>query len=126
MTILYNPDWKKQGNTWSLTNTQLLGIIQSQVTRDYKWEVYGIEGGPVLHSGISPDLVAAFNQVEKLLGYFYFIEMEYEMEKGCRCGSCTEATGKWVVYNRDDTVNEKFDSESEAIVWIMEKYGEGK
>jgi len=126
MTILYNPDWKKQGNTWTLTNGILLGIVQSQVTRDYKWEVYAIEGGPVLHSGISSDRIAAMNQVEKLLGYFYFVEMEYEMEKGCRCGSCTEPAGKWLVYNREDTINEKFSSESEAINWILEKHGEGK
>mgnify|MGYP003346658289 CR=1 FL=1 len=124
--MLYNPDWKKQGHTWSLTNTQLLGIVQSQVTRDYKWEVYSIEGGPLLHSGVSPDLPHAMFQVEKLLDYLYFIEMEYQMEKGCRCGSCTELTGKWLLYTRDDSVNITFDSEGEAIAWIMEKHGEGK
>lgn len=124
--ILYNPDWRKQGKTWSLTNGQKLGIVESQVTRDYKWEVFAIEGGPVLENSIAPDLPAAQTAVEKLLGYHFFVEMEYQMEKGCKCGSCTEPTGKWLVSNRDDTVDLLFDSEGEAIAWIMEQHGEKK
>ena len=122
--ILYNPDWRKQGQTWSLTNGEKLGIVDYEDTGDYKWQVYAIEGGPVLESGVSPDLIRARLAVEKILGYEFFIEMEYQMEKGCRCGSCTEPTGKWQVYNRDDTVNLLFDSEGEAIAWIMEQHGE--
>lgn len=124
--ILYNPDWRKQGKTWSLTNGEKLGIVEPQITRDYKWEVFAIEGGPVLECGVSPDRIAAFATVENLLGYQYFIEPEYAMEKGCRCGSCSEPTGKWLVSNRDFTINLLFDSEGEAIVWIMEKHGEKK
>lgn len=124
--ILYNPDWRKQGQTWSLTNGEKLGIVDYEDTGDYKWQVYAIQGGPVLESGVAPDLIRARLAVEKILGYHFFVEMEYQMEKGCKCGSCTEPTGKWQVYNRDDTVNLLFDSEGEAIAWIMEQHGEKK
>lgn len=121
---LYNPEWTKQGNTYTLLSTDKVGVVQSQVTRDFKYSVNSIQNGELSISGVSPELYKAKYLVEKEMGYEFFIEMEYEMEKRCRCGSCTEPTGKWLLYNKDDTINLKFDSESEAIEWVMIKHSE--
>lgn len=123
---LYNPEWTKQGNTYTLLSTDKVGVIQSQITRDYKYSVNSIQNGELSISGVSPDLYKAQYLVEKEMGYEFFVELEYVMEKGCRCGSCQESTGKWLVFNKDDTVNLKFDSESEAIQWIMDKHAKGE
>lgn len=43
------------------------------------------------------------------------VEPEYELEKGCRCLSCYERTGKWLVKDiNDEFPDESFDSEEEA------------
>lgn len=123
MACLYNADWRKQGDVWSLTNGVRLGTVRAQVTRDYYWEVFNIEGGPALASGNAPDRIAAQAAVEELLDYHFTVEMEYVASPGCRCGSCVDPTGKWLVYNRADTVNLRFDSEAEAVAWILEQHG---
>lgn len=123
MACLYNADWRKQGDVWSLTNGVRLGTVRAQVTRDYSWEVFNIEGGPALASGNSPDRIAAQAAVEELLDYRFTVEMEYVASTGCRCGSCVDPTGKWLVSNRADTINLRFDSEAEAVAWIMEQHG---
>ena len=127
---LYNPEWTKQGNTYSLLSTDKVGVVQMREMRYntcwYTYSVNSIQNGESYISGVSPGLYTAEYLVEKEMGYEFFVEMEYVMEKGCKCGSCTEPTGKWLVYNKDDTVNLLFDSEGEAIAWIIEQYGEKK
>ena len=51
----------------------------------------------------------------------YQIEPHYEIEKGCRCLSCWEPTGKWVVTHDDDMKFEMlFDTEEEAKEWVAQ------
>jgi hypothetical protein len=129
MTILYNPDWHKRNDSkeWRLVNPGLTGVVYPQVTRDYKWEIYYTSGsGAPYKSGSSPDCIQAFSAVEKEMGYKFFLEKDYVASKGCRCGSCVDETGKWMVYTRDDTVNMLFNSESEAINWILTQHAESK
>ena len=125
MSCLYNADWRKQGNSWTLTDGVRLGTVRNASISNYTWEVLPIEGGRVIASGDAPDRIAAQTAVEELLGYYFTVEPEYEMSAGCRCGSCVDPTGKWLVSNRRDTVNEKFDSEGEAIAWIMNQHAYG-
>jgi hypothetical protein len=125
MPCLYNPDWRKQGDTWMLTNGVGLGTVRSISMSNYSWEVLPLEGGSVIASGDAPDRIAAQTAVEEFLGYYFTVEPEYEMSAGCRCGSCVDPTGKWLVSNRSDTVNETFDSEGEAIAWIMNQHASG-
>lgn len=43
------------------------------------------------------------------------VEPEYELEKRCRCLSCYERTGNWLVKDtKDEHLDEVFDSEEEA------------
>lgn len=49
----------------------------------------------------------------------YQIEPHYEIEKGCRCLSCWEPTGKWVVTHDIDIDFEMlFDTEEAAKEWV--------
>jgi len=125
MACLYNADWRKQGNLWSLTNGVRLGSVRAQGTRNYSWEVFNLEGGPVLASGSATYRIDAQAAVEELLDYRFTVEMEYVAIPGCLCGSCVDPTGKWLVSNRADTVNLRFDSEADAVAWIMEQQSEG-
>jgi hypothetical protein len=51
----------------------------------------------------------------------YQIEPHYELEKGCRCLSCWEPTGKWVVTHDIDIKFEMlFDTEEEAKEWVAQ------
>lgn len=125
MACLYNADWRKQGDLWSLTNGVRLGSVRAQGTRNYSWEVFNIEGGPVLASGSATNRIYAQAAVEELLDYRFTVEMEYVASSGCLCGSCVDPTGKWLVSNRTDTVNLRFDSEADAVAWIMEQQSEG-
>jgi hypothetical protein len=51
----------------------------------------------------------------------YQIEPHYEIEKGCRCLSCWEPTGKWVVTHDDDMKFEMlFDTEEQAKEWVAQ------
>jgi len=51
----------------------------------------------------------------------YQIEPHYELEKSCRCLSCWEPTGKWVVTHDDDIKFEMlFDTEEEAKEWVAQ------
>jgi len=125
MACLYNADWRKQGDLWSLTNGVRIGSVRAQGTRNYSWEVFNIEGGPVLASGSANDRIYAQAAVEELLDYRFTVEMEYVASPGCLCGSCVDPTGKWLVSNRTDTVNLRFDSEADAVAWIMEQQSEG-
>jgi hypothetical protein len=122
---LYNADWRKQGNLWSLTNGVRLGSVRAQGTRNYSWEVFNLEGGPVLASGSATYRIDAQAAVEELLDYRFTVEMEYVAIPGCLCGSCVDPTGKWLVSNRADTVNLRFDSEADAVAWLMEQQSEG-
>lgn len=125
MPCLYNPDWRKKDGTWSLTDGVRLGTVRSLSISVYEWQVVPVEGGAAIASGNAPDRIAAQTAVEELLGYLFTVEPEYEMSTGCRCGSCVDPTGKWLVSNRRDTVNETFDSEGEAIAWIMNQHASG-
>ena len=124
MTIFINPHWRRQEKKWILNSPNLIGFVYPQDTMDYKWEVRKIDSSQIIEEGSSPDRIIASSQVEKRLNYLYFVEPEYEMNKGCRCGCCEDPTGKWKVWNRDDTINELFDSEEAAIRWLENKHGE--
>jgi hypothetical protein len=115
---LYNPDWTKQGNTYTLLSSDKVGIIQKIDAQYFKYSVNFIQNGDLCIDDLASTLNAAKYFVEKEMGYEFFVELEYVMEKGCRCGSCMESTGKWLVFNKDDTIDLKFDSENEAIQWI--------
>ena len=113
----YNADWRNIGNgTFQFIEGAQVGIVRPQVTRDYAWEVH--EKGQIIASGVARDRILGMAIIEKLFGYHFEIEPEMELEKGCRCGSCQERTGRWLVWNRDDTINLVFDSEAEAIAWV--------
>lgn len=124
MTVLYNPDWQKKQDRWVLASGEKFAVVRPQITRDYSWQIFEAAGGTLISSGSSPDRIAAFNAVESTLGYRFFVEPEYVMEKGCRCGSCTEPSGRWMVFTRDDSVEEFFASESEAILWVLQHHTE--
>lgn len=123
--VLYNPKWylDKTLKKWVLGNGELTGFVFPQDTMDYKWEVYyktaTIE---LVAQGTAHDRTAASAAVEKQLGYNFFIEPEYAMSKGCKCGCCEDPTGKWLVWNRSDTANLKFDNENEAIAWVESQH----
>lgn len=119
--ILYNPEWNldKTIKKWVLVNQGMVGYVYPQVTKDYKWEVFHSTDSQPFVEGIAKDRGAALYAVEKVLGYKYFVEPEYDMVTGCRCGSCQEQTGKWRVWDRADTDDLLFDSESEAIAWVI-------
>lgn len=113
-----NPDWVKHKDSWILADPDYLYQVRPQVTRDYGWYVYDKKTNETVKRGSSTDRIAAMFEIEKIAGYKYFVEAEYEMEKGCRCGSCMEPTGKWSVSTRDDTLYELFDSEEQALEWV--------
>lgn len=49
----------------------------------------------------------------------YAIDPHYELEPHCRCLSCWEATGKWIVTSDEDVTFEIiFDTEEEAKEWV--------
>ena len=49
----------------------------------------------------------------------YKVEEEIRIEKGCRCGSCWERTGRWlVVDNESDAEDLVFNSEEEAEAFV--------
>jgi hypothetical protein len=118
--ILYNPDWKKRDDGWHLSNGVCRGVVSPQITRNYHWEVHFLTGSGLWDSGTAPDHISAMNEVEKRLHYKFTVEPEYQLEKGCRCLSCEEPTGKWLVTNREDTISKVFDTEEAAIAWGME------
>jgi hypothetical protein len=122
MTVLYNPEWIKKGEEWVLLSAQHIGRVRPQVTRDYSWSVHDIVTGQQIAGGSAPDRIAAYARAEKVMGYRYLLEKEYAAEPGCRCGSCSEPTGRWIVSNRQDTVEEYFSSEGEAVAWILEQH----
>ena len=53
-----------------------------------------------------------------MLNYNFLIDQEMIPSEGCRCGSCSDPTGKWIVSNKEDSIELKFDSEEEAIKWV--------
>jgi hypothetical protein len=118
---LYNPEWilDKTIKKWVLVNEGMVGYVYPQITRDYKWEVFRSTDSVPFVEGIGRDRIAAFAAVEKVIGYKYFVEPEYTMSAGCRCGSCEDPTGKWRVWDRYDTVELLFDCESEAVAWVV-------
>lgn len=123
MSALYNPEWEKRGGEWVLASAQYIGKVAAQITRDYSWAVFGIADGRQVAGGTTPDRIAAYAAAEAVMGYAYLLDPEYEIDAGCRCGSCTSPTGRWIVSNRADTVEEHFNSEGEAIAWILEQHG---
>ena len=51
----------------------------------------------------------------------YEVEPELEIAKGCRCCSCWEYTGKWLVTDiKDEQEDLVFDTEQEANTWVAE------
>ena len=51
----------------------------------------------------------------------YDVEPELEIAKGCRCCSCWEQTGKWLVVDKQsDAEDLVFDSEEEAEEWVKQ------
>jgi len=51
----------------------------------------------------------------------YEVEPELEIAKGCRCLSCWEQTGKWLVVDKQsDAEDLVFDSEEEAEEWVKQ------
>ena len=51
----------------------------------------------------------------------YQIESEIEIEKGCRCCSCWEKTGRWIVSDvKDEMEDLVFDSEEQAEEWVKQ------
>jgi hypothetical protein len=51
----------------------------------------------------------------------YQIELHYELDEGCRCLSCWEPTGRWVVTHDDDIKFEMlFDTEEQAKEWVAQ------
>jgi len=123
MACLYNPDWiKTPDGAWNLSGSDYFGVVRPQITRDYSWKVFPATGGAEISAGVSVDRIAAFTAVEKILGYDFFIEPEYVASKGCRCGSCEDPTGKWRLWNREDTINLLFDTEGDAIAWVLDSH----
>lgn len=112
--IKYNPEWRKQGNVFTLHDGDVIGIVRLP---DNSYEIVSVEGQIIL-SGIADEIVKAKTIVENRMGYHFFLEEDCEMDVGCKCGSCTHYTGKWQVYNRQDTIDMLFDSEAAAIEWI--------
>lgn len=52
----------------------------------------------------------------------YEVEPEYRIEPGCRCCSCWEYTGKWLVCDKQDEMEDLvFDTEEQARAWVREK-----
>lgn len=51
----------------------------------------------------------------------YKIEPEYEIAEGCKCFSCWEYTGKWLVRDMEDEMEDLvFDSQEEAEDWVKQ------
>ena len=49
------------------------------------------------------------------------IEPEYILADDCRCLSCFEHTGKWLVRDMEDKIEDaKFDTENAARSWVRE------
>ena len=47
------------------------------------------------------------------------VEPEYQLEKGCKCCSCWEYTGKWLVCDKKDEMEDLvFDTEQQAKEWV--------
>ena len=54
-------------------------------------------------------------------GMRFEIEPEYILEEGCRCLSCFEHTGKWLVRDMEDKIQDvKFNTEDAARAWVRE------
>ncbi len=123
MSTLFNPEWAKRNGEWVLASAQHIGKVAVQIARDYSWAVFGIADGGQVAGGTVSDYIEAFAAAEAVMGYKYLLDPEYEMDAGCRCGSCTSPTGRWIVSNRADTVEEYFNSEGEAVAWILEQHG---
>jgi hypothetical protein len=48
------------------------------------------------------------------------IEPEYVLEKGCRCCSCFEPSGRWLVTDIKDKIEDQyFATEAEAQEWVV-------
>ena len=53
----------------------------------------------------------------------YEVEPEVQIAKGCRCLSCWEQTGKWLVVDKQsDAEDLVFDSEEEAEEWVKQQW----
>lgn len=51
----------------------------------------------------------------------YEVEPEMDIAKGCRCCSCWEYTGKWLVRDMKDEMEDLlFDSEEQAEEWVKQ------
>ena len=51
----------------------------------------------------------------------YEVEPEAEIAKGCRCCSCWEPTGKWLVVDKQsDAEDLVFETEQEAEEWVKQ------
>jgi hypothetical protein len=49
----------------------------------------------------------------------FSVEPDYEIAQGCRCCSCWEPTGKWLVCDIEDKIEDLvFETKEEAISWI--------
>ena len=49
------------------------------------------------------------------------VEPEYQLEKGCKCCSCWEYTGKWLVCDKKDEMEDLvFDTEEQAKEWVKQ------
>jgi hypothetical protein len=120
MIQLPNPGWDKRGSTWHLQRGIWRGEVLSEPgsTSAFRWQIS--KEGYVIHTGISTDRISAMQLVETRLGYRYNLEEDYEMDDGCRCGSCTRLTGNWAVSDRADTVNKIFSDRDTAEAWIKE------
>lgn len=49
------------------------------------------------------------------------VEPEIEIAKGCRCCSCWEKTGKWLVTDTKDEMEDLvFDTQEQAEEWVKQ------
>lgn len=123
MKSLYNPNWNKKNSQWVLENDVQIGTISELLLNDneYVWKIVDKETNKIFKSDFSVNsLYEAKLIVQKLMNYNFFVEPEYSMSIGCKCGSCSDPTGKWLVSNSEDSINLLFDSEEEAIKWVEE------
>jgi hypothetical protein len=58
--------------------------------------------------------------------YRFYLEAEYELEPKCRCCSCWEPTGKWLVCDKEDQFDDiVFQSKEEALNYIKNNLDQG-
>lgn len=124
MKVLYNPWWNKKDKIYFLLSETMKGIIEKDKNQKFTWKIVNLNDNSLVLSSKEPNpsLWHSKYEVEKNMGYKFTIEEDYEMEKGCKCGSCTEKTGKWNLSDKEDIINLQFNSEEEAIKWIEENY----